>query len=358
MVTQATDSGAGSLREAVAAATNLATITFASSLAGQTITLLSTVVLDKSLTIDASALAEPVTISDGGAVRVLEVPAGVAVTLDGLVIADGWATVTEGERYVGGGIANWGTLTVTDCAFTGNSAMWPGPGSVHGGALFNEGIALVSHSTFTDNVAQNGGGGIASLEGTLTVESSTFSDNSAFFGGGIVASEASVGGCTSTGNSAANMSGGIFVLDGHVENSTFLGNSADFGGGILGGAASTVTLTHCTFSGNTVVTYLPGYGGGGILHLGPLHYTHTVIANSPADGDCRSFDGAQVAGNIGNLVEDGGCGAALTGDPLLGPLADHGGPTQTMALLTGSPALNAGGTTDCAPTNQRGVARP
>ena len=66
-----------------------------------------------------------------------------------------------------------------------------------------------------------------------------------------------------------------------------------------------------------------------------------------------------MALNEHNLVEDGSCGADLSGDPLLGPLADHGGPTHTMALLPGSPALNAGDASTCpAATDQRGVARP
>ena len=62
--------------------------------------------------------------------------------------------------------------------------------------------------------------------------------------------------------------------------------------------------------------------------------------------------------HINNLIEDGSCSPAVTGDPLLAPLANNGGATLTMALGTGSPAINAGDDTRCEPTDQRGVLRP
>jgi hypothetical protein len=92
-----------------------------------------------------------------------------------------------------------------------------------------------------------------------------------------------------------------------------------------------------------------------------LNYSNTIIANSSAGGDCVIVGGT-IGTNSNNLVEDGSCSAGgvnfLTGDPLLGLLRDNGGPTQTMALLTGTPAIDAGSLADCPATDQRGVSRP
>ena len=59
-----------------------------------------------------------------------------------------------------------------------------------------------------------------------------------------------------------------------------------------------------------------------------------------------------------NLISDGSCSAALTGNPMLGPLADNGGSAQTFALWPGSPAINAGTNSGCPAADQRGQARP
>ena len=80
-------------------------------------------------------------------------------------------------------------------------------------------------------------------------------------------------------------------------------------------------------------------------------------------GDClQAGEGEppsyEITGNVRNLVQDGSCEAEFSGDPLLGPLADHGGLTRTMALLAGSPAIDAGDAAASLPADQRGVARP
>jgi hypothetical protein len=92
------------------------------------------------------------------------------------------------------------------------------------------------------------------------------------------------------------------------------------------------------------------------------------VANSPSGGDCFKRPNDPITDAGYNLVEDGSCitdATSFSGDPLLGDLADNGGPTQTHALLTGSPAIDAGPPTDgdpiaCPPpdTDQRGVSRP
>jgi hypothetical protein len=170
----------------------------------------------------------------------------------------------------------------------------------------------------------------------MTITNSTFSNNSAgSWGGGI-----------------SNFNTAI------ITNSTIANNSANSGSG--GGAYNfygTLTLINNTFSGNSAAS------AGGIYNnqYGTLNFANTIIANSPSGGDCVSV--ATIGTNVKNLVEDGTCSPFLNGDPNLGPLADNGGPTQTMALLAGSRALDAGDNATCvaAPVNnldQRGVVRP
>jgi hypothetical protein len=120
---------------------------------------------------------------------------------------------------------------------------------------------------------------------------------------------------------------------------TLSGNSADFGGGIYNGGAGTVELRNSTLSGNSATT------GGGIENAGGTStLTNTIVTASPSGGNCagaitnggHNLDSATTCGwgsNDGSLSNT---------DPLLGPLADNGGITETRALLAGSPAINAG----------------
>ncbi|MCB0184666.1 MAG: DUF11 domain-containing protein, partial [Caldilineaceae bacterium] len=81
---------------------------------------------------------------------------------------------------------------------------------------------------------------------------------------------------------------------------------------------------------------------------------NTVVANSVSGGDCSGT----VNITTNNLIEDGSCSATLSGDPLLLPLDNYGGPTLTMSPAPGSPLLEAGDNATCEATDQRGVARP
>jgi len=138
-----------------------------------------------------------------------------------------------------------------------------------------------------------------------------------------------------------------------VTNSTFSGNSADtYGGGIAN--SGTVKVTNSTFSGNSA-----GNGGGIANLLYSVAVTNTILANSTSGGNC-----AGVTDGGHNLDSDGTCGVGPATDPLLAPgLAHNGGPTQTIALLAGSPAIDTGDPEVCGnpPVNgvdQRGYARP
>ncbi len=158
--------------------------------------------------------------------------------------------------------------------------------------------------------------------------------------------------CTLTDNDAARSGGGAY--DGTLNNCTLTRNSARYGGGASGG-----TLNNCTLTGNQA---LGTFGSGGGAEGSTLN--NCIIAGNSATS------GIDVIGTLNsldyNLIQDTN-GATITGvithniynqDPKLGPLADYGGPTPTMPLLAGSPAIDAGGTTDCLPTDQRGRIRP
>ena len=160
------------------------TITFNTSLAGQTIHLASTLLIDKGLTIDGSTLASHIQISgdtnnDGtGDVRVFSVSIGVTATLNSLIITQGLVSGANG-----GGIYNSGTLTITNSTLSGNTAD-------RGGGIYNNtGSTLhVTNSSILNNTTHNDGGGIYNLDGTLTLTDTTISDNvSANFGGGGIA---------------------------------------------------------------------------------------------------------------------------------------------------------------------------
>ena len=216
----------------------------------------------------------------------------------------------------------------------------------------SSGAKLTLNNLTVANGRAAGGAGILNDTGTLTVTNSTLSGNNTnddvpYGGGGIV----SYGGTVT------------------VSNSTLSGNSASGGGGGINNAGGTLTVTNSTLSGNSANS-ADGYFGGGIeSHGGSATLQNTIVANSPSGGGCY---GPITDGGY-NLDSDGSCrfGTAnnsLSGvDPMLGPLANNGGPTQTHALLEGSPAIDRipdtnGSTSGCGEagitTDQRGVQRP
>jgi predicted outer membrane repeat protein len=359
-VMNATDSDPGSLRDAITTATVGDTIVFDASLSGATIRPASTLALSKDVTIDGSALASPVTISgdttgDGtGDVQVFSVSAGVTITLKKLTITKGYTTVD------GGAIVNAGTLTVQNCTFDHNQA------SGYGGAIDNSGTLIVSDSVFSLNVGDMGGAidnySNAGSAGSAIISNTTFFSNNSGTDGGAINNEniMTITGSTFDSNQSFRNGGGIENYGGplNISNSTFYANTASkWGGGIENN--DHLMIINNTFSNNSSVS-----GGGGIDNYGAnglLDYSNTILANSAAGGDCLNT--AALGTNVNNLVEDGGCSAAMTGDPSLGALANNGGLTKTISLLSTSTAINAGDDTTCAvaPINnldQRGTTRP
>jgi hypothetical protein len=275
-----------------------------------------------------------------------------------LTLNDSYVGNNTATTGMGGGIANNGNLNVDNSTIDNNSAL--GSTGV-GGGIANNLTLNINNSTISGNLAANYGGGINN-NGTLTVNNSILGNNIASnnAGGGIYndVGTLTINASTLSGNSSLN-GGGIYTIRGTViiTNSTFSGNSAEpsngSGGGIASSSPGTVTITNSTVSNNSA------FYGGGIAAITNVTIRNTIIANSAAGGDCA---GALADGGH-NIVEDNSCGFTGGSDPLLGPLANNGGLTKTHALLSGSPAIDAGSNAVCAagPVNnldQRGLIRP
>ncbi len=283
----------------------------------------------------------------------------------------------------GGGIDNYsGTLTLTNCTLSGNSAFQGGgidcnggmvavtscnishnSASQAGGGIYNGGTLTVTNSTLSGNSIDEDdnsiGGGIANL-GTLTVNNSTLAGNSASEAGGGVANEGTLTVTNSTlSDNSSGSGGGIFnnsTLT--VTNSTIAGNSATFyGGGIY--SNGTLTVTNSTVAGNSAPV-----DGGGIAAGGTLTLANTIVATNSAETGA-DLEGAVTSKGY-NLIGNSSGGSGFTAtdllnlNPLLGPLQNNGGPTETMALLSGSPAIAAGNINRIPSgitTDQRGSAR-
>ena len=184
--------------------------------------------------------------------------------------------------------------------------------------------------------ADTDGGGAILNAGSLTLE-------------GITIASSSVDGAIN-GGAILNQPGATLTL----RNCTITGNSADSGsgGGLYNASTATLTINSSTVSSNSASTG----NGGGINNAGTLHITNTIVADSATGGDC--VDSGTIATNANNLIEDGSCSPAISGDPGLGTLQDNGGPTATQSLSKESPAIDAGNNGTADSTDQRGVSRP
>jgi parallel beta-helix repeat protein len=299
-----------SLREAV----NLAdvedaaeTITFSASVFDklQTITL-----SDGDLALSDSGGTQTITgpaagliISGGGQSRVFQVNGDVTASISGLTISGGSTTGN------GGGLYNDGTTRLNDVTLSGNTA-------TAGAGLWNNGTLTLTDSTIAGNTATGNGGGLGAAGGTASLSDCTISGNSAANGGGLATlGTASLIDCTISANSASGSGGGLYNK-------------------------GTAILQDTIVAGNT------GTGS-----------TSSDIAGNVSSSSANSLIGIGGAGGIqngvsGNIVLSSLVGLGLT------PLGSYGGPTQTMALLPGSPAIGAGAGTSGISTDERGAPRP
>ena len=272
-----------------------------------TLTIATGITISADLTLTGAApgstVIQPATAPGVAFQRVFVIQSGATVTISGLTLRHGRAV-----GGLGGAIHNSGTLTLANTTVRDNSAVNIGFGGA-GGGIFNSGGA------------------------TLTLTNSTISGNAASTGGGIF-------------NSGDTLT---------LTNSTVSGNSASIDAGGIDNSGGTLTLTNSTVSSNSAAV-----NGGGIRNGGSTTLTNTIVANSPSGGDC--FGGGFTS--LGhNLDSDSTCNLTVPTDlpgvdPLLGVLADNGGPTFTHALLAGSPAIDAGDDAEAPATDQRGTTRP
>jgi hypothetical protein len=315
-VTTAADTGVagdGSLRGEIAAASPGDTIAFASGLNAVNVTNpAGALQINKDLTIQGPSGGLEV-INGNGTSGIFAVNKGVTATLNNLQIQNGTATL-------GGGIFNSGTLTLNNDRVTANTA-----------AAANTEVL---------------GGGIDNAGGTLTINSSTVDGNKATLtaGTGVAAG----GGLYNSGKAT-------------ITNSTFFHNSAtsasgSFGGGIdsVASAGVTTTLINSTVAGNSVGGSDTSVGGGiRVGTNGTLNLLNTIVADNKApadaDGPDVSSGGAITAqGDLFGTPSGTGfqiandLGSEVVGNPLLGPLANNGGPTPTLAVGANSPAFLAG----------------
>jgi hypothetical protein len=411
-VTNLNDSGPGSLRDALATTPAGGTVSFQPGLSGSIALTTGQLEVSHDLTI-AGPGAGAITVSGSHTSRVFHIPIAATATISGLA-------VTNGQASDGGGISVDGALNLSRCVLSGNTA------SGSGGGLFSSGALSVADSTLDANHARNGNGGAVDASGTRsTFVRVRFQDNDSSSsdggGGAIIASGAlsitdcsfvgntaarpggnerggavwafgpgstlTISGSTFSGNTAGNVAAGSYGIGGAIHtdagltlaNSTIVGNavngSGSAGGGGLGIGGAPATITSCTITGNRDNS---GYGGGGITNFygQPLNLRNTIVAGNttatPANGP-DVFGSVATAESFGNLIGVAtatyhGPGNGVQGnqvgslaapiDPLLGPLQDNGGPTQTMALLPGSPALDAGNNAYASQWDQRGPRLP
>ncbi len=301
-------------------------------------------------TITGSTISGNSASSDGG---------GIWSANDGTTTITGSTISGNSAGRNGGGIwsASYGTTTITSSTISGNSA------SINGGGIwsYQSGATTITGNTISGNSAGSDGGGIWSYQsGTTTITGSTISGNSANDDGGGIWSRNQIGGTTTitgstiSGNSASSDGGGIYSTnDGTttITGSTISGNSASSdGGGIWSANYGTATSSSTILAGNTADTSGPDL----FQSYGTLAVTFSLIGNNAGSGLTESqipdADGNLIGGSVGGII-----------DPLLGPLANNGGPTQTHALLAGSLAIDAGdpaamaGVGDTPEFDQRGM---
>ena len=369
-MTTSADSGAGSLRQALADACGSAghnLITFDTGSVTSPITLTSgELVPARDVTVQwtGGGLLEITHDSSPSNFRIFHVPTGRTVTVDQLEFTKGDLTLS-GLNSRGAGILNEGTLTIKNSVVSGNEVAGQGGGIANSASAAGTSATLTIEGTIvTGNVTQYLGGGLANEAGdtsssaTVTIRTSLFSGNSANDAGGIY----------------NNGSVGTVTLD--ASNTALSGNSTIGGGGGLYVSGGTTTLTGVTVTNNvsnSALTFPPTFSlAGGIqASVGTLTLNNTIVAGnrnqSTGPDDIR---GAVDSASASNLLGEGSNVTGVTNgtngnqigtaaspiDAKLGPLGNYGGRTQTHVLLAGSPAIDAGDNALAAgSTDQRGA---
>jgi hypothetical protein len=299
-VSSTANTGAGSLRDAITQAnshTGADEIAFAPELSGKTVELSSSqLLISGNLVVDATSLPGGVTIDGNLSTRLLYINSGVSVELRGLTLTGASAPSAEGS------IVNYGTLLVDSCTVIENADE----------GVWNAGTVTISRSFFRHNMGIHGGA--LYNGGNATVIDSTFAENA----------------------------GGYYQIP-VIEH--------------VGGSGRSLTIERSTIGGNEHSLDIEGEGTSirDSTFFGTIYSytTRVVINNSIVVGNVYALAQAKYS-----LLADAnptwvaGVGNLLNTDPQLGPLADNGGRTPTYAVLSTSPALNAGDPTFVATTGQ------
>ena len=365
-VTNLADTGVGSLPERIDKANQTAgadIINFASNLSGGTIVLTGNdLEITDNLTIQGLGSGQ-LTVQMNNGRRIFTIDNG--AFFNDLDIEISGLTLTGGDvADPGGAIFSREDLTLEDTVITGNTAIGLG------GAIYSDFANLtINRSTISGNTTTldpsnfSSGGGVYAKAGLLTVNESTFEDNIAFEGGAIavVNSDLELTRSTIHDNNASHGGGIHFSYSaGEILSSTISGNDASFNGGAIrvdSPAAGGVNIRH-----STIVDNEAGNFGGGVF--GTVAFDHALVAQNTVgfmigndhNGIATAYysliqNPAGQVTNIDNTSILGGSGL-----PVVGPLADNGGPTRTHLLLSGSPAIDAGDPSFSPPpsTDQRG----
>ncbi|HWE39476.1 MAG TPA: right-handed parallel beta-helix repeat-containing protein [Isosphaeraceae bacterium] len=366
VVSNANDSGPGSLRDAIDTAAPGDVITFDPTLNGSTIGLSYGLEIKTDLTIQGLG-ASDLTVDGGGNGTVFTVDAGVTATISGLTITNGEVFVDDprGDSGGGGGILNMGSLTLDDSTVS-NNFVHVGGGflqdfPVYGGGIWNDGGTLtVVGSTITGNGLESisvydtsnypgddappaEGGGIASTGGDVTIEGSTISGNAAA-GIDVFVQQQPPGlpgawGGDAAGGGIAVTAGRLLVLDSTVSGNSATGANGDFGGpggyqfftpdgkdggnggmAVGGGievAGGTATIESSTITGNSATGGSGGSGGDADTSgdLSPYPY-------SSYDGGAGGRGGSAAGGGIN--VEAGAGPVAVTASSVTANTAQGG----------------------------------
>ncbi len=415
-VTNASNSGSGSLRAILANANDGDNVVFARSLKNSTIMLVGSgqLNIDKNITLngDVDADKKPdITINGGGRVRLFKIGSGTEVALKSLNLIRG----NVGGLKDGGGILNSGALTMAYCQMSNNYVDAGEYQFARGGAILNEGTLSISESTFNGN--NSGGGGAIRNIGTLTISESSFTDNNSGAGGAINNEK---GGTLTISKSSFNDNNGIFsgssggaiwnrgtlsisessfndnesyfggAIDTsrgkvYIRQSTFKNNVARVNGGVINGTLGKVLISASTLvynradlgsavftsvEGTTVIRSSTLYGnkstadhGGTVQAYGyedeggsTVSLSNTIIAGST--GSNCGGQGKFTFTTDHSWFDDDSCpngdaSGTDSGDPDLEELRDNGGYTETMMPSGKSGLINAGDSQTCTALDQR-----
>ncbi|MET0232945.1 MAG: choice-of-anchor Q domain-containing protein [Rhodanobacteraceae bacterium] len=317
------------------AVTNCHTTGHYALLFGGAVDVTTLVMTDSSITNSTSAATSAGNTAAGGGAYVSDSVTLVRSTISGNGVTAPVASTGDGYYSVGGGLYSRGDLTMTDSTISGNSIDVAADGEgAPGGGIYVRGIADISGSTIDRNVADGDGGGIfkaifsvygepggTNPQTKLTIRNSTLTGNTAARGGAIASSRPV-----------------------YLANSTIAGNFADDGaGGVLFNLVGIIDSAGILDAQSTIIAANTG-GDGATLAL-----------------DLAADDTLVVTGSHDLIVDAGAIelpADTIAADPMLGALGDNGGPTQTLALLEGSPAIDAGSNPFDLEFDQRGEGFP